>query len=153
VSVARIVSGGQTGADRGGLDAAIELGLPHGGFCPKGRLAEDGVVPARYALEETESAEYEVRTRKNVEASDATVVFTHGALTGGSALTARHAKSVGRPLLWVDLVATTTERAVTELRDFVERTGARTLNVAGARESHAPGIAEQVRRVVRAALR
>jgi hypothetical protein len=67
--VERVISGGQTGADRSGLDAAIDLGLPHGGFCPKGRLAEDGVIPPRYQLEETASAEYDERTRKNVEAA------------------------------------------------------------------------------------
>lgn len=62
--IERVISGGQTGADRGGLDAAIDLGLPHGGFCPKGRRAEDGVIPGRYQLEETESADYTERTRK-----------------------------------------------------------------------------------------
>jgi predicted Rossmann-fold nucleotide-binding protein len=74
--VERVITGGQTGADRGGLDAAIDLGLPHGGFCPKGRLAEDGVIPQPYQIEETASTEYSERTRKNVEAADATVVFS-----------------------------------------------------------------------------
>ena len=145
----RIVSGGQTGADRGGLDAAIDLGLEHGGFCPKGRRAEDGAVPARYRLVETASADYAVRTRKNVDASDATVVFTRGAPTGGSALTAAYAKERGRPLLLVDLATTSARRAQSLVRRFLVESGARTLNVAGTRESGAPGIADEVRRIVR----
>src|SRR5208283_1924431 len=69
-TVERVISGGQTGADRGGLDAAIDLGLSHGGFCPKGRRAEDGTIPKRYKLEETASADYADRTRKNVKTAD-----------------------------------------------------------------------------------
>jgi hypothetical protein len=64
--VERIISGGQTGADRGGLTAAIKLGIPHGGWCPKGRRAEDGQVPACYHLEETGSSSYQARTKRNV---------------------------------------------------------------------------------------
>ena len=83
-----IVSGGQTGVDRAAWAAAIELGLPIGGWVPKGRLAEDGEIPARYAgLREAESAEPAVRTALNVRDSDATLIFSHGPLTGGSRLT------------------------------------------------------------------
>lgn len=73
--ITKIISGGQTGADRGGLDAAIHCGIPHGGWCPKGRIAEDGVIPADYYLNEMASPEYLPRTKANVVDSDATVIF------------------------------------------------------------------------------
>ena len=83
--ITKIVSGGQSGADQGGLDAAIELGIPHGGWCPKGRKSEDGAIPDKYNLVETKSGDYRVRTEQNVVDSDATVVFTYGPASGGSA--------------------------------------------------------------------
>jgi len=147
--VQRVISGGQTGADRGGLDAAIDLGLPHGGFCPKGRLAEDGVIPERYQLEETPSAEYAERTRKNVEAADATVAFAYGPPTGGSAFTVTCAETLSRPFLAVDLNASSAFGACLLLDEFVKRLRPRTLNIAGSRESLAPGIANRVREIVR----
>jgi hypothetical protein len=150
--VARIISGGQTGADRGALDAAADLGLPHGGFCPKGRLAEDGVIPPRYQLEETASAEYAERTRRNVEVADATVVFSYGRPTGGSAFTVSCAETVGRPVLVVNLNASTAFDACLVLDEFIQRHRPRTLNVAGSRESGAPGIADRVRTIVRRVL-
>ena len=93
---AKIISGGQTGVDRGALDAAIALGVPHGGWCPHGRLAEDGIIPARYQLRQTDSPEYHVRTEKNVQDSDATLILYRGEMKGGTKLTwqlaERHAK-------------------------------------------------------------
>ncbi len=150
--VTRVISGGQTGADRGALDAAANLGLPHGGFCPKGRLAEDGVIPERYPLEETPSAEYEERTRRNVEAADATVVFSHGRPKGGSAFTVSCAETLGRPVLVLDLIASSSFSACLVLDEFVRKHRPRTLNVAGSRESRAPGIAESTREIVRRVL-
>jgi len=82
--VTKIISGGQTGADRGGLEAAIRCNVPHGGWCPHGRQAEDGVVPEKYRLREMDSPEYQARTEANVLDADATVIFTQGAPTGGS---------------------------------------------------------------------
>src|SRR5580704_8289714 len=133
--VERVISGGQTGADRGGLDAAVDLGLPHGGFCPKGRRAEDGVIPARYKLAETESADDAERTRKNVEAADATVVFARGKPTGGSALTVSLAETAHKPVLAIDFNAQGTFGACLVLGEFLERSKPRTLNIAGTRES------------------
>jgi hypothetical protein len=144
VRLRRIVSGGQTGADRGGLDAAIELGLDHGGHCPRGRRAEDGVIPARYRLVETESREYAVRTARNVRDSDATLLVTRGTPTGGSALTADLARRQGKPLLHLDLDAAG-PAAAGRLRGWLADTGAEVLNVAGPRESGCPGIAAAVR--------
>ena len=82
----KIVSGGQTGADRAALDVALELGLSTGGWIPRGRRAEDGAIPERYEeLVESDSESYERRTELNVRDSDATVVFSFGPPTGGSA--------------------------------------------------------------------
>lgn len=138
----QIVSGGQTGADRGGLDAAIELGLEQGGWCPKGRRAEDGAIPQKYALAETSSEDYSVRTLKNVLDSDGTVILT---LSGppepqsGTALTAEYCRQNGKPLLLIDLSldAAKTRRA---LRAWLKAHSIQSLNVAGPRESSAPGI-------------
>ena len=94
----KIISGGQTGADRAALDWAIFHDVLHGGWCPKGRKAEDGPVAGHYALKETPSASYPQRTQWNVRDSDGTVIFTMATkLTGGSKLTADAAKKFGKP--------------------------------------------------------
>ncbi|MEM8679348.1 MAG: putative molybdenum carrier protein, partial [Planctomycetota bacterium] len=97
LSLDKVVSGGQTGVDRGALDAAIYLGLPHGGWCPRGRLAEDGVIPARYELQETTAPQYAVRTEKNVIDSDATLILHSGPLSGGTKYTRAMAEKHQRP--------------------------------------------------------
>lgn len=100
--VEKIISGGQTGADRAGLDWAITNGVPHGGFCPKGRKAEDGPIPEEYQLQETPTADYLQRNQWNVRDSDATVIFTMGAtLGGGSKRTAEFAEKQQKP--WIHL--------------------------------------------------
>ena len=145
-----IVSGGQTGADRAGLDFAIEHGVTHLGYCPRGRLAEDGPIPARYNLEETEHDDYPTRTRKNVELADATVIFQRGQAVrprSGSALTAGHARKVGRPCLVLGAFPDVQADAVA-LRAFLEEHRPKILNVAGSRESSTPGIAGHVARVL-----
>src|SRR5512135_124388 len=101
--VARIVSGGQTGVDRAALDAARQLGLECGGWCPRGRRAEDGKVASGYPLRETPSEDYAQRTEWNVRDSDATLVLTHGRPAGGTALTIAVARRLGKPLLVLDL--------------------------------------------------
>lgn len=135
--VRRVVSGGQTGVDRAALDLALELGLERGGWCPRGRRAEDGQIPARYPLRETESPDYPVRTERNVRDSDATLVLHGGRKGRGTALTARCARKLGRPLMEVDLRR---PPAAATLREWLAARGVRTLNVAGPRESEAPGI-------------
>jgi hypothetical protein len=87
--------------DRAALDVALALGLPVGGWCPKGRRAEDGVIPARYPLVETPEPDYETRTRRNVEDSDGTLILNLGPPDGGTALTAAHARQIGKPCLIV----------------------------------------------------
>lgn len=133
----RVVSGGQTGVDRAALDVAIALGIAHGGWCPRGRRAEDGAIPERYPLRETPSASYPERTEWNVRDSDATLILHRGRLRGGSALTRRLARAMGRPLLAVDLSASPASAAV---RAWLEKERVATLNVAGPRESEQPGI-------------
>ena len=135
--VQKIVSGGQTGVDRGALDAAIEAGIPAGGWCPKGRRAEDGRIPEIYPLQETDSADYQVRTERNVVDSDATLILCRGPLTGGTQETQRMALRHGKPLLVIDLDDPSPAQ---EVREWLVRHGVKTLNVAGPRESHSPGI-------------
>jgi len=141
----RIVSGGQSGVDRGALDAAIELGVPHGGWCPRGRLAEDGTIPDRYRLQETKSPKYHHRTRKNVLDSDATLILHRGPLSGGTRLTRQFAERHNKPLLLVDL---SDEPQAAPVRAWLAERAVVTLNIAGPRESSAPGIADQARRFV-----
>jgi hypothetical protein len=140
----RIVAGGQTGVDRAALDAALAAGLPCGGWCPAGRLAEDGVIPARYPVHETDSTDYAERTRRNVEEGDATLVVTDGPAVGGTALTVRLCESLDRPLLVLDARSVTLDEAVDRLRRFLARRRVGVLNVAGPRASEsilAPGFA------------
>ena len=149
-----IVSGGQTGADRAALDFAIEFGILHGGWCPRGRLAEDGPIDERYQLTETPSRRYEKRTKRNIRDSDATVVFSIAAeLTGGSALTAELAERLGRPWLHIprDAGAAVADHAA-RLMEFVSEHHVNRLNVAGPRASQEPQIAAFVHEVLRAAI-
>lgn len=147
--VEKIVSGGQTGVDRGALDAAIELGLAHGGWCPKGRLAENGLIPDRYRLSETDSAEYVIRTERNVLDSDATLVLCRGPLRGGTRQTVELAVRHGKPNLVVRLDEGPSPQRVFR---WLGEHDVRTLNVAGPRESNAPGIEAQAAALLRAIL-
>jgi hypothetical protein len=142
----KIISGGQTGVDRAALDVAIELGLAHGGWCPRGRKAEDGPIPARYQLGETESAEYAERTERNVLEADATLILCCGALVGGTRFTWVLAERHGRPCRVVDLAV---QPDPAETRAWLEGLSGDVLNVAGPRESQSPGIAAQAAEFLR----
>lgn len=141
----KIISGGQTGVDRAALDWAIRLSFPHGGWCPNGRRAEDGVIPMRYCLQETPSRHYQQRTKWNVRDSDATLIITPTAdLSGGSKLTWEYARLCARPCVqvfpgdgWRD-----------GLKEFLDLNAIRILNVAGSRASRASGIEEFVQDVL-----
>jgi len=135
---AKIVSGGQTGVDRGALDAAIALGIPHGGWCPRGRLAEDGPIPDRYTLVETSSSDYALRTEKNVLDSDATLILCLGRPTGGTELTRQFARQHQKPCLVLDLDQPPEPE---EVRHWLQTHHVGVLNVAGPRESQNRGIA------------
>jgi hypothetical protein len=140
VPIARLVSGGQTGADRAALDVALALGIPHGGWVPRGRRAEDGPLDHRYRVRETPSADPAQRTAWNVRDSDATLILSRGPLAGGSALTRRLALESGCPLLHLDLARLDTAAAAGALADWLAGLVVATLNVAGPRASEDPGI-------------
>jgi len=133
-----IISGGQAGADRAALDWAIEHGVPHGGWCPAGRRAEDGPLDARYMLNETESKHYRTRTVRNVTDSDATLILNMGELAGGSLETFRIAERRGKPVRVVQMEDALTDEALTDLRAWIERNAPKALNIAGPRESKQP---------------
>lgn len=143
--VLKIVSGGQTGVDRGALDAAIELGLPHGGWCPRGRRAEDGTIPPHYRLRETDSPAYRVRTERNVLDSDGTLILHLGRLAGATKLTRRLALQHNKPCLVVNL---RDPLDGDKIRQWLASHRMETLNVAGPRESQSPGIHAQTRQFV-----
>lgn len=145
----KIISGGQTGVDRGALDAARALGIPRGGYCPRGRKAEDGRIPAEYPLTEIVSARYAARTEKNVLVADGTLVLCRAAPKGGTGLTCTLARRHRKPLLVVSLG---TPLPLEQIQDWIHRHGIRTLNVAGPRESEAPGIQQQAAQWLHTAL-
>ncbi len=151
-AVRQLVSGGQTGADRAALDAAAELGIPCGGWCPAGGLTEDlteppGLLVAFPQLREAPSPDPGVRTRLNVQDSEATLVVTDVEPSGGTALTVRVARELGRPLLVCD--GTDTEAVAAWLQAFEEPP---VLNVAGPRESTRPGTYARTRALLTAVL-
>lgn len=163
--VTKVISGGQTGADRGGLDAALARGVPHGGYAPLGRRAEDGVIPARYELVELPTASYPARTAMNVRTADATLLLVHGkaalARSRGTKLTLdmclrygkpwwaadpRREEHVARVAAWLEEVSAALPPPAAVLEQFgtlEEPPRGFVLNVAGPRESRAPGIQEQ----------
>jgi len=142
-----VISGGQTGVDRAALDAAMELRIPCGGKCPRGRLAEDGTIPATYPLTEMSSEDYSARTKANVLESDATLILNYGlALTGGTAFTTEVAFEAGKLLLIIDINNPPKTKAVVE---WIRANAISTLNVAGPRESGSPGIQADATKLLR----
>ena len=139
-----IISGGQTGADRAALDAAIALGLPHDGWICRGRKTEEGPLPAKYRLREMDSHRYRDRTEKNVLDSDGTVIFSYGPLAGGSALTEALAIRYDKPCLFLDLAEINHQQATIALAIWLRRYRIRRLNVAGPRASNEPRIYDAV---------
>ncbi len=132
----RIVSGGQTGVDRAALEIAIAHGIPHGGWCPKGRLSEDGSIPSRYELTEMANADYPARTEQNVIDSDATLILYEGKLKGGTLLTRRFASQWNKPHLCLNMQTEPADSA----RRWLFQQQPEVLNVAGPRESSHPQI-------------
>jgi len=147
-----ILSGGQTGVDRAALDAALAAGVPCGGWCPRGRLAEDGVIPDHYPLVERPEDGYAERTKANVRDSDATLVLARGAPEGGTRLAIEYAKALNRPLQIVDLTRASGADEVTRIRAWIDELGIRRLNVAGPRASEAPEVYELARALLGALL-
>ena len=140
--IEKIITGGQTGVDRAALDVAIELRLPHGGWCPARRRAEDGRIDDRYQLIELASTRYRDRTKKNVADCDGALILNRGKLEDGTALSLRYARTLGKPAFLVDLAA---PPPLPELTDWVASCRIKTCNVAGPRESKRPGIYAEAR--------
>ncbi len=142
MSPQKIISGGQTGVDGAGLDVALELGIAIGGHLPRGRKDENGdALSDKYAaMQETDTDDVNVRTELNVQSSDATLIFSHGALFGGSEYTERMAQKHGKPWLHADLDRQDSDRAVLLVREWLSATQPRVLNVAGPRASDDPEI-------------
>jgi uncharacterized cupin superfamily protein len=145
----KIVSGGQTGIDRGALDAALEAGSPCGGWCPANRGAEDGTIDKRYPLTPLPSGGYPERTRKNVSDSDGTLIIHFGELEGGTALTAKYCGKIGKPCLIIDAPGMSPADAAEKAAGFVRAQGIAILNVAGPRASREPAAHGYAQKVVR----
>jgi hypothetical protein len=153
MSTLRIVSGGQTGVDRAALEWALANGISHGGWCPQGRKAEDGTIPEEFELLETNSENYAIRTRRNIQDAAGTVIFSrHLLLTGGTKLTADIASELSKPLLRL-IPSIGIEAAAARLRAYVQEHDVRVLNVAGPRASEETGMETFVKAVLSQALK
>jgi len=138
--IEKIVSGGQTGVDRAALDSAILFNIPHGGWCPKGRLAEDGAIDAKYNLKETHSSDYAERTRQNVIDSDGTLILVPGipiSTNDGTQLTVGEVNKEKKPYKLFDL---SSNESLDEMIDWISENNLKVLNIAGPRESQSPAI-------------
>lgn len=140
ISALKIISGGQTGADRAALDWAIAAGIPHGGWAPKGWKAEDGRIPDCYQLLELPGANYRQRTRRNVMDSDGTLIVNLGELNGGTKLTKVFAETHSRPCLVIQAEGNRAATQAEQLSLWLHENHIKTLNVAGPRESKRPSI-------------
>lgn len=140
MTIEKIVSGGQTGADRAALDFAMEYGIEHGGWVPEGRKAEDGPISLRYNLRELTGGDYADRTAKNVLDADGTLIVSHGELTGGSLLTWVVAEKNKKPVLHVDMKKLLGFDAAIDIHEWIEAHDIKALNIAGPRESKDPDI-------------
>lgn len=150
-----IISGGQTGVDRGALDGALSENVPCGGWCPEGRLAEDGVLDAKYPLVELEKAGYRQRTRQNVMDSDATVIIYQEniQLKSGTELTLATCIKKQKPYLLIDSSELTTDDTARRIKQFVKDHQVSKLNFGGPRESGAQGIQVYTQEAVSKALK
>ncbi len=145
----KIISGAQTGADRAAIDAAMDASFPYGGYIPKGRIAEDGIIPEKYSnLKELPRRDYISRTRKNIEVSDGTVVLHRGIYGRGTEYTIDYAKKIGKPVLNIDLSKVSMVEAREILLEFIESNNVEVLNVAGPRLSISPEIYSLVYRLL-----
>jgi len=134
----KIISGGQTGVDRGALDAAMLAKFPSGGWCPKGRRTEDGYIADRYPLRETTRGTYRQRTLRNVLDSDGTLILYFGELGGGTALTLAFCIRHSKPYALIHANVTSITQSEELVQNFVMSSGIRVLNIAGPRTSEEP---------------
>ena len=149
--IRKIISGGQTGADQAALDAAIKLGIPHGGWIPKGRLTENGPLPTQYDLKEMPGTGYAARTEQNVIDSNGTLIISHGQLTDGSEYTRKMAVRHQRPWLHINLNKTPAFKAATLISAWITENQIEILNVAGPRKSKDDRIYQDVFKIIESA--
>jgi hypothetical protein len=146
MNIRKVTSGGQTGADRAGLDFGLANRIPIGGWCPQGRRAEDGVVPTRYPLQEHPQHSYQPRTIQNLQEADFTVIFAKTPLSPGSRFTLNQCQRLGKRHVWLHNFPDV--EADAKLLRVALQTFDGVLNVAGSRESKCPGIHQHVLRVL-----
>ena len=145
--IVKIVSGGQTGVDRAAFDFALENDFEIGGYVPKDRIAEDGIIDEKYVgLIETETSDYSERTARNVADSDATLILSNGSLAGGSKLTSELAEKYRKPHFYIDFSKIETNQALSKTSDWLSSINCEKLNVAGPRASEDAGIYDQTKR-------
>jgi hypothetical protein len=151
--VAKIISGGQTGADTGGLKAAYQLGIPTGGAAPMGYKTEDGSnfeLRDKYNLSESFSSEYANRTGANVKISDATVIFATNTKSPGTKLTIKKCEELKKPYILVNPDDVNASKIVSKFFETMKIKYGRkiTLNVAGNRETKSSGIENKVEKIM-----
>jgi len=148
----KIISGDQTGVDRGALDAALDAGVECGGTCPAGRIAEDGIIPDEYPLTELDSTVYSDRTRKNVIDSDATLIIHFGQLQGGTTFTRQCCINENKPYLVIDASKAEQDDLIQHILNFIRQSRIQVLNVAGPRASKVPTAQEHTKRLLKTVL-
>ena len=146
LTIEKILSGGQTGVDRAALDVALEMKIPCGGWCPRGRRAEDGTIAFQYPLQETTNTDYSQRTKWNVWDADGTLILNLGKLTGGTSLTKSFALQQGKPCFVVEL---NQPPHVAPVVDWLETHAVHVLNIAGPRASTSATIYEEAVKFLR----
>jgi len=147
--ITKIISGGQTGADRAALDSAIKHGILHGGWIPKGRLAEDGSLSVKYKLKEMPTSSYPAQTEQNVIDSDGTLIISHGKRGGGADLTQKLAIKHGRPCLHIDLNQKKDHTdAAAKIKEWIVQEEIEVIHVAGPRASKDPHIYNKVMEIL-----
>lgn len=145
----RIITGGQTGADRGAMQAALDRGIPCGGWCPEGRKAEDGSIPLIYPVRELPGGDYAERTVRNALEADASCIVRFDTTDPGSKLATAACRREEKPYLYLEAHETEAETAAMELLEFVKANSVHVLNVSGPRASLHPAAAAWTRAVVR----
>src|SRR5438874_12933029 len=121
----KIISGGQTGVDRGALDAALAFEVECGGWCPAGRLAADGTIPKRYPVMDLANAGYAERTARNVANSDGTLVISKGEPIGGTRETIDRCVEMQKPYLIIDRASMSVEQAIEVATEFFKNLSSR----------------------------
>lgn len=135
IACQKIINGGQTGVDRGALDACPDNKFPSGGWCPKNRLAEDGKINPGYPLHETKDRNYDTRTRKNVQNSTGTLIITSGNLSGGTLLTCQTANKQNKPVMIISPAKSEFDKGIFEITNWIKENKIDILNVADPRSS------------------